>query len=301
MKQVLRQDVHLSNGTVIQTYPEQTLPGLYAYIKHDQETSFYYRPRDARGNWGYNVPRMLVSDRDHLDNTDGFPEAVPMSPRDGIRLTEELQWFIVGQFCWSRYWIDILEKELPGGRVVTVKEQFHSKLNRTQQDFLKEAFRQCFRDDTAFSNHSGIFNKKTGEWTGKSFIHDTGGPDLPRMWELSCGGSTHKVASTTVTEDMEFIELVALKPSDYRTFRQHKFDDPRYRHEFFFAVNSTPFKVGTRDTLTNTPPWKADEMHFLGGAHVPLPFMSIHGKVKVARVRVQTLRDMREFRYPYIK
>lgn len=297
---IVQQDVYFDNGTMVQTFPERTLPGIFAYMKHDQETAFYFRKRDARGNWGYNVPRMLQSDTDHLPNDKGFPEMVPMRPRDGIRLTEELQWFIVAGFCWSRYRIDIYEYDA-AGRTVTVKEQFYRKLHMVQQDYLKEAFRQCFRDDTAFSNHSGIYNKKTGEWTGKSFIHDKGGPGLARMWELSCGGSTHMVATSDVPDDMEYIPLLALKPTDYKIWRRYKFDDPNVRHFFFYATNTTPYKVGTRDTLTNIGPWKAYEMHFLDGAHVPLPFMSNTGRVEVQRIRVEILRDMREFRYPYIK
>lgn len=306
MKRVTSQIIYYNDETQEEVFYKSPLEGVYAYMKHDQETEFYFRKRNAAGDYGFPVPRSLESDTDHLSNWDGFPEMVPMRPRDGIQLTEQIQWFIVAQWAWSKWKVDILETEIPipgtsQMRVWTVKEQFRHKLNQIQQEYLKEAFRQCFRDDTAFSNHSGIWNKREGDWTGKSYIHDTGGPSLARMWELSCGGSTHKVNSKEVRPDMEYIELMALRPGEYKTWRRYRYDDPKVRHFFFFAVNSTPFAVGTRNTLTKRPPWKADEMHFLGGADVPLPFMSNTGKVEVMASRVEILRDMREFRYPYIK
>jgi hypothetical protein len=282
MRHVVRQELFYNDNSVQNILAERLVEGMFVFMKHDFQTSFYYRQ-----GWGRSVPRMLQSDSDHLTNDDGFPQMVPGKPRIGVRMDYGIQWFIVKQFVLSRYGI-MLTGDIERG--------FKSVLSTTQQTFIKEAFRQAFRDDTAFTNHSGIYNKRTG-WSGKSFIHNTGGPSLPRIWENSCGGSTHRVNQKLITDDMDWIEVATLDPAKFHEWREYNFIDNR--EYFVFATNSTPYLVGTRNTLTKTGPWKVDPMHMLGGAHVPLPLMSAGGKLQFERRRVEIMYNMTEFRTPY--
>jgi len=297
MKKPVKQTVDYDDGTQDVLLYTPPLEGIHAYALHDPDCDVFFRRRNAQGKWGYNVPRMLTSDTDRLSNWDGFPEMVPFNPREGVRMTEQIQWWWMAQLVWSKYRIDIFEKDLFSGRVFTVKEQFHLRLTRVQQDYMKEAWRQLTRDDTAFMNGSGTNAK--GDPTGKCYINNTGGSSLPRLWENGCGGSTYKVAYQQVLPEMTVIKLRTLKPSEHHIWKTWKFDDPLHRCYFTYAVNSTPFLVGTRDTYTETGPWKVDPMHMLGGTHVPVPLMNDNGIVYVDRNRADVIYDMREYRNPY--
>lgn len=283
MRRVVRSEHFYNDGSVQNLTSRPIYEGMFVFMRHDFQTSHYYR-----ASWGRNVPRMLQSDKDHLTNDDGFPQMVPGDPRIGVRMDYDIQWFIAKQFVLSKYGI-----HLTGD----FERAFKSVLSPTQQSYIKEAFRQAFRDDTAFTNHSGIYNKRSGEWTGKSFLHNTGGPSLPRIWENSCGGSTHRINSKYVTDDMDTIEVATLNPAKFHEWKDYNFIDNR--EYFVFATNITPYLVGTRNTLTKVGPWKVDPMHMLGGAHVPLPLMSRDGKLHFKRNRVDIMYNMLEFRNPY--
>jgi hypothetical protein len=300
-RQPVKHITYYDEGSQVEMTYRAPLSGMYAYALYDYHTVKYFRPKDARGNWGYSVPRMLQDDRDHLPNDDGFPHTVPFSPRDGVRLTEKIQWFMVAQLTWSKYRIDILEKDIDG-RSIPVKSQFYQRLTRLQQDFIKAAWKKLTRDDTAFTNHSGTWNKKTGEATGIDFINETGaGLSYPRLWELGCGGSTYLINQKEIPAGATSIELKALRVKDYHIWRSWKFTDPRYRCFFTFATNITPYLVGTRDTFTEVGPWRVNQMDMLLGPDVILPVLTENesGVVTVAADRVKIISQMYDYPYPY--
>lgn len=298
MKTPVKQDVHYDDGTVDTLYYKKPFEGIYAYALHDFECDEFFRPRNAKGEWGYNVPRSLLEDKDKLKNWNGYPEMVPFKPRNGVKLTETIQYWWAAQLVWSKYRISIFPYRNSSGHLFTVKELFHTKLTKTQQEYIANAFYKLTADQTAFTNGSGTNDRN--EPTGRCFLTNTGGPDLPILWENGCGGNTYKVGYKEVNSEMEYIELVTLKASEYSTWCTWKYDDPEHRWAFTYATNETPFLVGTINTLTNKGPWKVDAMHFLDGADVIVPLISNEGHVFVKASRVEIIRELYKYRRPYV-
>ena len=274
---------------IIIKFPDPTptpLPGLYVYALHDFECEDFFR-RD----WGYSVPRSLISDRDKLDNAKGYPAMVPLKPRVGVKLTERLQWFWVKQLALSAFGIHLVETENRSFR-----QEFYGKLTRSQQLFVKDAWHGLTRDDTAFTNGRGTWSKSGLNDPCRDYILEKNlSAEYPMLWENTCTGHTMRVNSQTIPVDAEWIEIKTLKTDQYPVWKNWNFLD--HKEFFTFATNSTPYKVGTVNTVTKTGPWKVEPMHFLGGKDVPVPLMSNTGMAYAARSRVKILGQI--FRHPY--
>lgn len=263
-------------ATVPPSGPVIPATGVYGFLLHDFQTTHYFRPKDASGNWGYSVPRGLLEDKDKLDNDKGWPQMVPGDPRLGVRLTENLQWFWVLQLVLSKYGIDI----------EPTRASFEAKLSKAQRDYIGNAWRKLTRDDTAFTNGSGTWSKQTGENTGVDFINRIGmDKPLPRLWENGCGGTVVELYART--PERQGYKAKTLKPSEFAAWRNWNFRTHRSR--FVIATNSTPYLVGTREEITLVGPWRVNGMHFLDGSDVVLPLMSESGYVYFRANRVQIL------------
>jgi hypothetical protein len=243
--------------------------GIFAVALHDFETSAYFR-----ADWNISVPRGLFDDRDRLKNDQGWPEIVPLEPRVGVRLTEELQWFWFKQLVLSYY-----------------GHADYEQLTIGEKEFIQKAWGGLTKGHTAFTNGRGTD-------TCRDFVRDENRKaELPILWENTCGGSLLELNSdATYTKGHK---VKTLRTSDYEQWKDWTFrDHPQF---FTFATNATPFMVGTRDIVTNTGPWKVDPMHYLDGKHVPVPILSDAGHVFVDPHRVRILSPREATPSPYVQ
>lgn len=229
--------------------------GIFAQALHDFDTRAYYR--DA---WGVSVPRSLVSDNDKLDNDKGFAEMVPFSPRIGVKLTKDLQWFWFRQILISKYGHNEMYR-----------------LSPLERDYILNAWRGLTGGHTAFLNGAGTD-------TRRDYITGVNpDADLPILWENTCGGSVLELFS--VEENRGRYSVKTLDPARYDlwkhwTFRSH----PQY---FSMGTNSTPLGYDRR--WTKAGPWRVDPFHYLDGLDVPVPIMSAGGHAAVHADRVRIL------------
>lgn len=241
--------------------------GVFAVALHDYQTSEFYR-RD----WNYSVPRGLLNDRDNLKNDVGWPEMVPFDPREGVKLTEKLQWFWFKQLILSYYG--------------------HSDFNRlsaAQKDFIKEAWRGVTKGHTAFCNGKGTDTC----WDYIRGVNEHA--ELPMLWENTCGGSLLELSSAVPYT--RGYKVKTLKTADYELWKDWTFlDHPQF---FSFGTNATPYLIGTTDTVTKSGPWKVDPMHYLDGKHLPIPIISDAGYVFVKTHRVRILQVTEPTPGPY--
>lgn len=281
MSTISRFDVY--EGNVVTTLlprtepPVYRPPGVFAFALNDYQTSEYYRE-----DWGYSVPRSLLEDDDKLKNDQGWPQIVPFDPRDGVKLTKELQWFIIKQLVLAKYGIALIE-HYSGTRLVTIEEEFYKRLTNEQQAYIKKAWSGLTKSWTAFMNGKG-----TEEGSGnRDYINGWNlEGEFAKIFELCCGGNLLQLASNV--KYGRGYKVLTLRAADYWKWKHWTFlDHPQF---FMLATNATPFLRGTRDTLTNTGPWKVDPMHYLDGAHVPLPIFSADGYVYAETHRVRILR-----------
>lgn len=242
--------------------------GIFAYALHDFETREYFR-RD----WGYAVPRGLFEDKDKLKNRLGWPEMVPFEPREGVKLTEELQRFWFKQLILSRYGHTLFDQ-----------------LTAEQKDYIVNAWRGLTKGHTAFCNGRGTDSCR-------DYIRNVNkGKQLPILWENTCGGNTIELNSTAVYAKGHKVKT--LRTSDYETWKDWTFlDHPQF---FTFGTNATPYKSGTEDTFTKAGPWKVNPMHYLDGNHVPVPIISDAGHVFVEPDRVRILDVSEATPSPYV-
>jgi len=244
-------------------------PGVFAFVLHDFQTSHYFRT-----DWGYSVPRGLFQDRGPLKNEQGWPEMVPFEPREGVKLTRDLQWFWFRQLVISYF-----------------GHADFDKLTKAEKQFIKNAWRGLTKGHTAFCNNKGTD-------TGRDFIRNANGEkELPVLWENTCGGTTVELTSEHLYT--RGYEVKTMRLSDYEKWKDWTFwDHPQY---FTFGTNATPFQAGTRDTFTTVGPWKVDPMHYLDGRHVPVPIISEAGHVFVEPDRVRILSREEPTPDPYVQ
>jgi hypothetical protein len=242
--------------------------GIFAIVLHDFETSEYFRK-----DWNYSVPRGLFDDHDKLKNDQGWPEIVPLKPRAGVRLTEELQWFWFKQLVLSHFGHRDFEKLTP-----------------QEMDLVKNAWRGLTKGHTAFTNGRGTDSC----W---DFIRDVNrNAELPVLWENTCGGSLLELNSDQTYA--KGYKVKTLCTADYEQWKDWTFrDHPQF---FTFATNATPFLVGTKDTVTTQGPWKVDPMHYLDGKPVPVPLVSEAGHAFIEPHRVRILSPREETPSPYV-
>lgn len=290
MTSITRHEVIYDDGSVDMLEPKRSsiLPGIYLFALHDFQTRTYFRQ-----SWGYSVPRSLFEDTDKLRNDIGYPEMVPLKPRNGVMLTKQLQWFWVRQIVLSMYGISLLEYKV-GDRLVTIQEEFKNKLDSSQQNFIINAWHGITKGHTAFCNGRGTDHCR--DYIGGL---NSGSTELPILWENTCGGHTLLVNSQTVTSSMEWIEVKTLKVSEYHLWKNADYRQSKWRPFFTLATNSTPYKVGTVDTVTKAGPWKVEPMHYLGGKSIPVPLISHDGYVYVYKDRVRILGQIESFPNPY--
>lgn len=243
-------------------------PGIFAFVLHDFQTSAYHRK-----DWGYSVPRGLLEDKDRLKNEQGWPEMVPFEPREGVKLTEELQWFWFRQMVLSYFGHTDM-----------------SKLTRKEMNFMENAWRGITKGHTAFCNGKGTDDHR-------DFIrNEHKNKELPVLWENTCGGSLVELNSRA--KYAKGYKVKTLRTSDYDKWKDWTFvDHPQF---FTFGVNATPFLTGTKDTYTIKGPWKVDPMHYLDGKHVPVPILSDAGHVFVEPNRVRILDPREPTPSPYV-
>lgn len=248
-------DIHFAGAPPLLPRP----PGVFAFVLHDFQTSEYFRE-----DWNYSVPRGLLEDKDKLKNDKGWPEMVPTSPRIGVKLTERLQ----------RFWFNQLMLSYFG-------HTDFSLLSPTQKEFITEAWRGLTKGHTAFCNGRGTDTC----WDYIRGVNE--GAELPILFENTCGGNLVELYSATPST--KGYKVKTLKTSEYELWKDWTFLD--HRERFTLATNATPFLVGTKDTLTNTGPWKVDPMHYLGGKHVPVPLISEAGYVFIKANRLRILHE----------
>jgi len=244
-------------------------PGVFAFVLHDFQTSYYFRK-----DLGYSVPRGLFEDKGPLKNEQGWPEMVPLEPRVGVKLTEELQWFWFKQLVLSYF-----------------GHADFAKLTPAEMEFMKNAWRGITKGYTAFCNDKGTD-------TYRDFIRNVNrDKDLPMLWENTCGGSTMALSSDDIRS--KGYKVKTLRVSDYEKWKDWTFlDHPQF---FTFGTNATPYLSGTTDTFTTTGPWKVDPMHYLDGKHIPVPIISKAGHVFVEPNRVRILDPREPTPNPYIQ
>ena len=237
--------------------------GVYAYMLHDYQTALYnYKPRS------------LFISNDKLDDTKGYPEMVPFSPRPGVKLTEKLQWFWFGQIMLSYFGHSDL-----------------SRLTAIQEDFIKNAWRGLTKGHTAFTNGAGTD-------TRRCFITNAN-PDesMPILWENSCGGTTVELYDSVKHYRLStyWYQVKALDPAKYEIWKGWTYlDHPQY---FTKATNATPY--GYNGGFTRVGPWRVDPIHYLGGRDVPVPIMATGGAVYVNADRVRLLEQGEMWPRPY--
>jgi hypothetical protein len=251
--------------------------GVYGFLLHDFQTAFYKFK-----------PRGLTSGTDHLDDDKGWPQMVPGAPRLGVKLTEPLQWYWCKQLVLSKFKIHI----------DPTRASFEARLNTAQRDYIKKAWRGLTRDDTAFTNHSGTWNKKTGLNTGADYITRQGlSLQPPKLWENGCGGTVVELVSRT-PDGRGYYRAKTLKVSDFSVWSGWTFLD--HPERFVIATNATPYLVGTKDTFTRVGPWRVNGMHFIDPADVVVPLMSESGYLDFRADRVRVLEPGSVWPEPYV-
>lgn len=262
-------DIHGVPNPLPPRPPLRRPPGIFAFVLHDYQTDEFFR-----SDWNYSVPRGLLEDKDKLKNDRGWPEMVPLRPRVGVKLTEELQWFWFKQLILSYYG--------------------HSDFNRlsaAQKEFIREAWRGLTKGHTAFCNGKGTD-------TCWDYIRDVNrNAELPVLWENTCGGSVVELHSAEPYSKGYKVKM--LKTSDYELWKDWTFLD--HRERFTLGTNATPYLVRTKDTFTKTGPWKVDPMHYLDGKDVPVPLISDAGHVFIETNRVRILHDDEPFPPAYVQ
>ena len=243
--------------------------GVFAFVLHDYQTSEFFRK-----DWNASVPRGLLEDNDRLKNQQGWPEMVPLEPRVGVKLTEQLQ----------RFWFKQLVLSYFG-------HTDFDKLTQAEMSFIKKAWGGLTKGHTAFTNGKGTD-------TCWDFIRDVNrNADLPVLWENTCGGSLLELNATA--KYTKGYKVKTLRTSDYEKWKDWTFlDHPQF---FTFGTNATPFLSGTKDTYTTKGPWKVDPMHYLDGKHVPVPIISDGGHVFVETNRVRILSPQELTPQPYVQ
>lgn len=251
----------------ISVNPKPPAPsGIFAYVLHDYETDEYNHK-----------PRGLVDPDDKLKDTQGWPEMVPLEPRVGVKLTEKLQWFWMKQLVLSMYGISLIE-HYSGSKLITIQDEFYSRLTSWQRDFMLNAWRGITKSQTAFMNGKGTDHN----W---DYIRNQNkGGELPQLFENLCGGAVIELTSRTPYG--KGYKLKTLRVDRYEEWKHWTYQDhPQY---FYAGVNATPYLVGTVGTFTRTGPWKVDDMHYLDGKPVIVPILS-YGDEYIAANRVRVM------------
>jgi len=235
---------------------------IYAFVLHDWQLAKYdYKPRS------------LFDPNDGLLDTVGYPEMVNLTPRPGIRLTEQLQWFMVKQLVLSKY-----------NKNVNNKQEFFGRLSSEEREYIVRAFCGLTKSQTAFTNNAG-----TEEESGRrNYIAgwNTGG-EFPILFENTCGGTTVELFSNI--KYANGYKIKTLRNSDYeiwknRTYKSH----PQY---FTKAVNATVIPYQGK--------WRIDAMHYLDGKEVAIPIISETGYSFIATDRVILLNWNNSIPSPY--
>ena len=279
---LMKQTLQFDDGSSVELTERKYLDGLFVFVLHDYQSSAFYRSAEGV-KWGYSVPRSLLEDKDKLDNEKGFPEMVPLKPRIGIKLTEPLQWFWCKQLILSKY-----------GIIVNNRTEYLARLSKSQRDYIGNAWRGLTKSFTAFTNQRGTDNCK--DYINRVNLGDDF--ELPILWENTCGGHTLRVNSKSIP-NAQYIEVKTLKLSEYEIWKTWTY---KSNWEYFtLATNSTPYKSGTVNQLSSTGPWKVDAMHYLGGADVPIPLISMNGYCFISAERVRPLGKITNKPYPYVK
>ena len=251
------------------TRPVEHKTDRLAYFLHDWESPKYFSDAYHRS-----VPRSLVDPNDKLKDDSGYPEMVPMEPRVGVKLTEPLQWFMMKQLVLSKYGINLIESDIGGTN--TFKSQFYKFLDVKQRNYMVNAFLGLTKSWTAFMNgagtelESGRRNYIT-EWNLDS-------KEYPMLFENSCGGNTHELASLGLYSKGYKIKM--LRVADYPLWRNYNY----ITHPQFFvkATNSTVIRFGSN--------WRVDPFHYLDGRDVIVPLFCNENFVYVDADRVQLLK-----------
>jgi len=244
--------------------------GHFAYILHDWQTSRYFSSIYNRS-----VPRSLYDPKDKLKDDAGYPEMCPLEPREGVKLSANLQWFWMGQLCLSAF-----------GIFINNKDQFYAKLNTIQRNYITNAWLGLTKSWTAFMNGAGTeyeSNRRNyiTEWHIKS-------NEYPILFENTCGGSSVELFNHELYG--KGYKVKTLRPDTYNLWKDFTFKThPQY---FTFASNSTVIRYGNY--------WRVEPFHYLDGKHVPVPLISNNGYVYVEanRVTLFTLDNFPKHYYP---
>jgi len=244
--------VHLTAQIQPETYPP--LPAGRSFVRtlHDYETAV----------WNFK-PRSLFSPTDGLKDKLGYPEIVPLRTRAGVKLTQALQ----------RLWFDQL-------LLAMFEHNRYAELTAEQQDAAKRAWANLTSSARAFTNHAG-----TDANEGRAdFIRGLNlDGELPRIFELSCGGNVFELASSNPESFLGKMwwKVRTLDPA--KTYNSSEWNRQTHPEYFHVATNSTPFSRNNR--------WVVDPFPQLAnvgypGRDVIVPVLSARGfnYVEVSRV-----------------
>jgi hypothetical protein len=251
-------------------------PGVWAQARHDSE-----RPEYFRKDLGYSVPRSIFDPRDKLTDSKGFPETVPLSPRNGVKLTRELQWFWFAQLILSLYGIKIRESR-EGDRIVTWEEDFARKLAPAQREKMLVAWAGLTKSFTAFTNGSGTDDPTRRDYVRKLRL---GARELPILWELTCGGSLLRLHSAA--NSGAGYKVLALNPARYNEWKDYDFK----RNPGFFTLATNSVAKNLQGDFSIVGPWRVTPFHYLDNKDVPIPIMSNLGFVYIRADRVRILKE----------
>jgi hypothetical protein len=210
----------------------------------------------------------------------GVPQMVPFNPRDGTKMTEEWQWFLMNQQLYYMFGLENFNED---------PSYNYRHLSRDNRDRITKWFNVVFDDHRFLTNDRGVNNCRnyiTGERLDKQ---------LPMIWEVACAVNTIELVSTRriMTQNSEWYEVKTLKGDRPPSVRDINYKtSPEFIH---VAVTWQKAANGTYSTGDFPQVWNA----FGYNKHSLYPLVSPEGKVLVETSRVKILPTGVRFTTPF--